>query len=379
MSAAGAHSGYMTTTATARSAGRLRDRAAGLASRVVGGLATPLVGADYLDLVAPLRRGARVRAAKVLAVRQETRDAVTLVLRPGRDWAGHTPGQHVRVGVEVDGVRLWRTYSITSAPVRGDERGAHLSITTKLVPGGAVSTHLTRHTQVGDLVHLGEAEGDFTINPLNPRDLLFVTGGSGITPVMGMLRSGVALGDVVVVHSARTVEDVVFGLELRDLARLGRITLIERHTADDGRLTLADLVELVPDAADREVYACGPAGLVETVRQGWVAMGRTEHLHTEIFHSPVAVAGSGGTAVFESSGVTVAVEPGTSLLQAGEDAGVTLPFGCRQGLCFRCVRPLVEGTVQDLRTGDLTHAAEGDGVSIQTCVSTAAGHCRIDG
>src|SRR5687767_6015586 len=176
--------------------------------RVVEFLTTPLVPADYLDIVAPLRN-AEVLRARVEEVRPETPDAVTLVLRPGRGWRRHEPGQYLRLGVDVDGVRLWRAYSLTTPPDRPDGR---IAVTVTAVPDGAVSNHLVRHARPGMLLHLDLPTGDFTLPPRRPAKVLFVTAGSGITPVMGMLRSaGHELADVVLVHSAPTGEDVVFG------------------------------------------------------------------------------------------------------------------------------------------------------------------------
>jgi len=100
---------------------------------------TPLLPQDYLDLFAPLRSGADLRG-RIVEVRPETADAATIVIRPGADWAGHLPGQYVRIGIDVDGVRLWRAYSLTHGP-RDD---GHISITVKAVPDGKVSNHLVR-------------------------------------------------------------------------------------------------------------------------------------------------------------------------------------------------------------------------------------------
>lgn len=231
----------MTATAPRlRPAGALRDRLVRIAELST----TPLLPADYLDLVAPLRSGATLRG-RIDAVHPETRDAATVVIRPGRDWRTHTPGQYVRVGVDVDGVRHWRAYSLTSATGRPDGR---ISITVKAVPGGTVSNHLVRRATPGTVVHLEQASGEFTLGATAPAKILFVTAGSGITPVMGMLRNlprGAA--DVVVAHSAPTFSDSVFGGELRALAKAGRIRLIERHTATDGRLDAAQLDGLVGD------------------------------------------------------------------------------------------------------------------------------------
>src|SRR3954447_15538932 len=156
---------------------RLRDRV-GQVGRL---LASPLVPDDYLDLFAPLRAGASLRG-RIEQVVPETADAATLVIRPGADWAGHVPGQYVRIGVEVDGVRQWRAYSLTHGP-RPDGR---ISITVKPVPDGLVSNFLVHRTKPGTLVHLEQAAGEFVLptpsEPVETIKLLFVTAGSGITP-----------------------------------------------------------------------------------------------------------------------------------------------------------------------------------------------------
>jgi ferredoxin-NADP reductase len=333
----------------------------------------PLEPADYLDMFRPLRRGADLRA-KVVEVRPEAGDAVTVVLRPGGAWQGHVPGQYVRVGVDVDGVRLWRSYSLTSAP-----EDSLLSITAKAVPDGIVSRHLAQALQVGQLVHLDQALGDFVLPEPAPAKVLFVTGGSGITPVMGMLRSGLdRLRDVVLVHSEATAEDVIFGEELRALAATGRLRLVEQHTDRAGRLDVAALAALVPDLAERQTWACGPSGLLDAIEEHWSAAGLADRLHTERFKVELAEPGEGGTVRFTGTGTVLEADGATPILDAGEAAGVLMPSGCRMGICYSCVLPLREGSVRDLRTGDVTTAAPGDGVLVQTCVSAAAGACDID-
>jgi len=337
---------------------------------------TPLLPSDYLDYVSPLRSGAELRA-RIVAIHPETRDSVTIVLRAGRDWKGHVPGQHVRFGVEVDGVRQWRTYSITSAPRRGSRT---FSITVKAIADGVVSQFLVRRARLGTIVRIEQANGEFVLPASTPRKLLFVTGGSGITPVMGILRSGLldTGADVVLLHSALTDADVIFGGELRQLAAAGNLTLIERHTDSDGMVTAEDLTGLVPDLAERETWACGPVGLLDLLRDHFGATGRSDALHIEQFRPTQLVVGEGGSVTFTRGGVTVEADGATPLLVAGEDAGILMPHGCRMGVCFGCVVPLREGAVRDLRSGDLTTAVEGDGVLIQTCISAAAGNCHLD-
>jgi len=326
-------------------------------------------------MVNPLRSGAELRA-RVVDVRPEVGDAVTVVLRPGADWRGHVPGQYVRVGLDVDGVRRWRSYSLTSSPETGD---GCISITAKRVPDGIVSAHLAQHLRAGQMVHLDQACGDFVLPEPAPRKVLFITGGSGITPVMGMLRSGLdRLHDVVLVHSERSSDEVIFGAEIRSLAARGRLRLVEQHTDRSGRLDVSGLEEVVPDLADRETWACGPAGLLDTIEEHWSTAGLRHRLHTERFHAVRAEPGEGGTVRFTGTGTVVEAPGATPILDAGEEAGVLMPSGCRMGICFSCVLPLREGSVRDLRTGEVTTAEGGDGVLVQTCISAAAGSCDID-
>ncbi|HET8559734.1 MAG TPA: ferredoxin reductase [Marmoricola sp.] len=354
---------------------------------VAEALTSPLLPADYLDLFAPLRRGADLRG-RIEEVRAETADAATLVIRPGADWRGHVPGQYLRIGVDVDGVRQWRAYSLTHGP-RPDGR---ISITVKAVPGGVVSTHLVREAGPGALVHLEQATGDFVLPPDGGK-LLFVTAGSGITPVIGMLRNlfpvteaGVlqpvrsADFDIVVVHVAPTRPDSIFIRDLEALDAAGAIRLVARYDDLHGVLDVDRLEDLVPDLGARKTFACGPAGLLEALERHHELRGL--ELFTEQFRPAFAEAGEGGTVTFGRGDVVVEADGATPLLEAGESAGVLMPSGCRMGICFGCVVPLREGAVRDLRNGELTTARPGEtdsaGVPIQTCISAAAGPCHLD-
>ncbi|OBA93235.1 stearoyl-CoA 9-desaturase [Mycobacteriaceae bacterium 1482268.1] len=362
----------MTTTAPrATVVGGLRERFFRLAERVT----TPLLPSDYLDVIDPLRSPSALRG-RVVAIHPETRDAVSVVIQPGRNWRRHVPGQYVRVGVDVDGVRQWRAYSLTSNARRLD---GHIVITVKAIPGGVVSNHLVRRVNVGTVVQLEQAAGEFILGPRQPKKILFVTAGSGITPVMGMLRNvNDGDSDVVVVHSAPSPDDVIFGGELRMMARQGRIRLVENHTDINSRIDPATLGDLVGDFAERQTWACGPADLLDALQARWDAAGITDRLHVERFRPAVIAAGNGGTVTFAKSDTVVHADGAQTLLDAGEAAGVLMPSGCRMGICFGCVAPLRHGAVRDVRTGDVTTVAPGDNVAVQTCVSAAAGACNID-
>ena len=359
-----------------------RDRA----TRFTETVTTPLLPADYLDMFAPLRSGATLRG-RIAEVHPETADAATIVIRPGADWAGHTPGQYVRIGIDVDGVRLWRAYSLTHGP-RTDGR---ISVTVKAVPDGVVSNHLVHASRPGTLVHLEQAAGEFVLPPEGGK-LLFVTAGSGITPVIGMLRnlfpvtdSGVVrlprsdAFDITVVHVAPTEPDSIFLNDLRALADAGMIDLVARYDDVHGVLDIDDLADLVPDLHERTTFACGPAGLLDAL-----GAHHDEHgipLLTEQFRAATVVAGDGGTVTF-ADGTSVEADGATPILDAAEDAGRLMPSGCRMGICFGCVLPMREGAVRDLRNGEITTASPGEtgigGVPIQTCISAAAGACVID-
>lgn len=346
---------------------------------------TPVVPHDYVDMVAPLQ-SRQVLLAKVERVRQETDRTVSLWLRPGVLWRSHQPGQYIRIGVDVDGVRHWRTYSLTSKPAPSGTPGEAglLQITVTEVPDGLVSTQLVRHTKVGDLLHLDAADGEFTMSDPRPGKILFLGAGSGITPIMGLLRGhrwhGPDAPDVVVVQSARTPEERLFADELPGIADRFGLTLITRHTSTEGRFTLDSLDEEVPDWRERTVWACGPASMLDEAEEFWQAAGLRDQLLTERFRTVEITPGEGGLATFDTGSAATEVETdgSTTLLDAGEEAGLLLPSGCRMGICHSCVLNLTEGAVRDLRDGSLTLATPEDPTLVQTCVTTAAGDCHLE-
>ena len=347
--------------------------AAGLLRRAATWISTPLLPEDFLGVVDPLWSARQLRG-RVEAVLPESRGAATIVLRPGRGWQQHRAGQYLRVGVEIEGARQWRTYSLTSPESRAD---GLVSFTVKDV--GLVSGQLVHRTSPGDLLFLEVPQGEFLL-PEVPGPMLFLTGGSGITPVMGMLRTLAATGalnDVVMIHSATDEGDVCFAAELRALALAHPgFDLRIRLTDTEGLLSLTELAVLVPDWATRGAWVCGPGGLLDAAEAHYAAADRLELLHIERFRAALLGAvGEGGAVSYRRSGQLVEVDGTTSLLDAGEAAGVIMPSGCRMGICFGCVLPLRAGKVRDLRTGEV-HGDEGD--LVQTCISAAAGPVEID-
>ncbi|MGW2938438.1 ferredoxin reductase [Streptomyces sp. NPDC001156] len=347
-----------------------------------GRLTTPLLPDDFLAVVDPLW-SARWPAGRVEVVRAETADATTLVVRAGRGWSGHrAAGQYVPVGVGIEGVLHWRTYSITTPP----DGSRRFAITVRAVPGGRVSRHLAHRVRPRESLRLGPVQGDFVLPDPPPTRLLFLTGGIGITPVVAMLRALAGhtgrRPDTVLVHSSSDADRVVFGGELHAIAaRESWFTLYEHHTRREGRLDRVRLGAVCPDWVERETWACGPEGLLAFAERTWRDADARHRLHLERFRPPSPAApgsgsgGHGGRVRFTRSGVETDAGSATSLLDVGEAAGVVMPSGCRMGICHSCVSPLSAGRVRDLRTGDV-HGEPGD--LIQTCVSAACGPVHID-
>jgi stearoyl-CoA 9-desaturase NADPH oxidoreductase len=343
---------------------------------IVGRVTTPLLPDDYLKLANPLWSARELRG-RVLDVRRETVDSATLVIKPGWGFSfDYDSGQYVGIGVLIDGRWRWRSYSLTSSPVRGART---ITITVKAMPEGFLSTHLVGGVVPGTIVRLAAPQGNFVMPDPAPASVLFLTAGSGITPVMSMLRTLTRrdqIGDITHLHSAPTESDVLFAGELAGLAKANAgYRLRVRSTRTQGRLDLSRLDDEVSDWRERQTWACGPEGMLADASRLWSSAGIEGRLHLERFAASRAAAhGSGGTVTFERSGKTVAADGATSLMDAGEQVGVRMPFGCRMGICQSCVVGLVGGHVRDLRTG----AEHEPGSRVQTCISAASGDCVLD-
>lgn len=342
--------------------------------RLLSTLTYPLHVDDLAGVIDPRFSGGQ-RRARVTAVEPQGSRSATVHFRPAPGWLAHQAGQWVRVGVEIDGVRHWRSYSLSTAP------GQDPAITVTDI--GRVSGALVRRIKAGDILYLDPPQGEFVL-PEHPRPLLMITGGSGITPVMAMLRTLAARrrdADVVVIHLARTREDALF---LDEIHELSAVTSGLRHvlwaSSDSGRLDLSDaeaLDALCPDWRDRASYVCGPEALVADAERLWASAAGEGTLTIERFTVTRVDGppGSEGTVTFTRSDREMAVDGATSLLEAGEESGIALPSGCRMGICRTCLTKLDAGRVRNLITGEV-HGEPGD--LIRTCVSAAAGDVHLD-
>jgi ferredoxin-NADP reductase len=343
----------------------------------VRSLFTPLLPDDYLELINPLWSTQELRG-RIERIERETADAVTVLVRPGFEWEGHRPGQYLRIGVVVDGVHHWRAYSLTTDPGRPD---GLIGITPKLVEAGKVSPYLVHQARPGDIVRLGGVEGTFVLPDPPPRQLLFISAGSGITPIMSMLRNldrDDALADVDHAPSARSADGVIFADQLRDLdSRWDGYRPHLRITSEAERFTPHELDQLCPDWRERHAFVSGPGEMLDALTRHWEEHGDPARLEMERFQPVIggsAVEGEGGTVRFTASGVEAVCDGGTPILVGGEEAGAELPFGCRMGICHTCIGRLCSGEVRDLRTGEV-HGQEDE--MVRTCVNAPEGDVEI--
>lgn len=348
----------------------IRDRV--LASPLVDLLTGPHGVDRYTELVAPTWTRGEARA-EVVAVRRQTPRSVTLTLEPNQAFTGFRAGQHINLTVEIDGRRRTRPYSPANA-----EGARYLELTVGRHDGGLVSGYLCDHARPGMVVGLDSVGGDFVLPEVLPDDaprrLLFVSGGSGITPVMSMvqtLRARGFDGELAFIHYARSAEDACYRAELDAMTGVRVLHGYTRSAAGsdlDGRFGPAHLAAAMP--APDAVFVCGPPELASAVRE------HCTNVFSESFVPPtydLTAEPSGGTVTFGDSGVEV-TDDGRPLLEQAESAGLSPESGCRMGICHSCTRRKTRGAVKNLITGAVSAAEEED---VQICVSTPVGDVDI--
>ena len=350
-----------------------------LSSRTLAALASPHSVDRYLEQINPMWAATEVRA-RVVAVQPEAPGVATLTLQPTSTWRGHRAGQYVQVGVELpdSAKRLTRCFSISSAASAPGER---FTLTIRAHEEGKVSKHLVNDARPGQILHLSQAEGDFTLpgSPATPSPypILMISGGSGITPVMSQVRTllrdgydGRANRKVTFVHFARSTDDQIFADELAAIAAGDND--IDVHTFYGETFSAIGLARIVPDFRDVQTFACGPAPMIELI-QG--AYDESPALNLEFFKPPTTASGTAeGDVAFTRSGQRAA-NTGASLLEQAETLGLKPEFGCRMGICFSCTATKTEGTVRIVLTGEESSLS---GEEIRICVSSPVGDCAVE-
>ncbi|HEY2334303.1 MAG TPA: ferredoxin reductase [Solirubrobacterales bacterium] len=356
-------------------AGRLRR------SGLLGALAAPHGVDRYLELVRPTRP-LRDPRAELIAVRRRTVDSVTMTLRPSEGWDGFRAGQFIGLTVEIAGVIETRCYSLAC----GEQADGQVEITVKAHPAGKVSRYLNEHARPGMVVGMSDADGDFVLPRQRPERLLLISSGSGITPVMSMLRTLCAeghAGAVTFLHYARAGDDVIYRSELGAIAaRHPNVRIALAYTREEvagqlaGHISREHLRRVAPGHRRAHTYVCGAPGLIAWVRDTWAEDGIEQLLHVESFLPPsftVGGAGTEGNVDFARSGERVQSD-GAPLLEQAERAGLCPQFGCRMGICRICTCRKTAGSVRNVLSGEISGAEEED---IQICVSAPVGDVEL--
>ena len=357
-------------------------RSARSALGVLEALATPHGVDRYLELINPMLTVRELRA-EITEVHRPTDDSLRLTLRPTRQWRGFDAGQYVQVTVDIDGVRRTRCYSPACSQYRSDGR---IELTVKAHPEGLVSQWLHAHARTGLVVGLSQADGTFRLPEQRPDRLLLISGGSGITPVMSMLRTLCDeghTGEVVFLHYAFGEDHVAYLDELRELAAAhDNVRLVLAFTEQElgadlrGLFHTGHLDEVAPWYADAATFLCGPPPLMKAVRAHFAARGIEDRLVVEDF-APSSVPADPskvtGSTAFSRSG-TSSENAGDTLLEQAEAAGLTPEYGCRMGICFSCTQIKTSGCTQNIRTGEVNSDPD---TEIQLCINRAVGDVEL--
>lgn len=378
--------------------------------------AEPLTAARMAIGEAPVWQGGRLKVRCIASI-DETRDTRTFTLAadPPRLFS-YKPGQFVTLELPVDGRTLRRSYTISSSP----SRPYTLSITVKRVPKGWVSNWLHDTMVPGFELELIGPHGHFTCVDRPAARLLFIAGGSGVTPAMSMLRwladTGCA-ADIVLINNVRTPDDVIFGQELQHLSsRLGdalrlavvpsRVSPGQSWNGPTGHFSEALLRLLAPDFLEREVFVCGPAGYMAMIRTLLQARGfPMARYHEESFGGapasapalpapqaapmvpvpPVSKAAAApapappadARLVFQASDRTVDCRVGESILDAADRHAIPVQSSCRSGVCGTCRMRKLSGTVSMDGQAALSDPEIADGYFL-ACIGQAKGTVVID-
>ncbi|MFJ3483104.1 2Fe-2S iron-sulfur cluster-binding protein [Pseudomonas sp. NPDC090202] len=347
--------------------------------------------ADTWSLYGAQWNSAEQKTLRCCAVQDETHDVKSFFFQCA-DFAAlsYEPGQFITVSPLIAGQSVSRCYTLSSSPTRPFS----FSITVKRVPGGTVSNWLHDHLRPGDTLLASGPAGSFTPVAQPTRKLLYLSAGSGVTPLMSMTRAAVDLAadlDIVFVHSARTPADIVFRKELARMQgvspRLQVLTVCEgRGEQPDwdqpiGRLSIELLQERVADFKEREVFTCGPQGYMTAVKSLLEQSGfDLRHYHQESFdiallnEAPLIEAAPLGdqaeqlfSVTLARSGKTFSMPASQTVLAAAKKAGAIVPSSCSQGVCGTCKTTLLEGTVEMKHNGGIRPREIDKGLRLLCC------------
>jgi ferredoxin-NADP reductase len=341
------------------------------------------------------------RRLAVVALHKETRDATTIVLAdPSGAAIDYLPGQFFTLVLELDGKTVRRAYSACRPAGDGGQQNA-VAVTSKRIAGGLVSTYLNERLRVGDQIDVLGPSGSFTVTPdaKAARELVLLGGGSGITPLMAIARTVLAVepkSRVTLIYGNRGEDDIIFHAALAELAVTHRDRFRLRHVLSDppagfggGRGVLdqdtcARELDAVSPTPVAQFYVCGPAPMMAAARAALEARGiGGDRIHEERFASPASPRQS-ATATAQAVVARISgrdypyyTSPGQTLLEAGLAAGVPMPYSCTLGGCGACKVKINEGGALADEPGCLTPAEQAQGY-VLACISRPTSPCKIE-
>ena len=317
----------------------------------------------------PLWSLSEIRARVVKRV-AEDEDTISLWLRPNGRWRGHTAGQHLTLGVDIDGVRRQRVFSVSSA----NRPDGLFRVTFRRQAPGGVTDWLHTNAGRGQIVTLGRPAGEFVLPDPVPNKLMMLAGGSGITPIMAMLEQLADQryrGDVLLLQLCRRAQDRLFAGALDQLREtLPGLRVMVHESQRDGRLRPEALDRLVPELEDRLTLLCGPAAWMADVDNFFADRGLSGQLMQERFAAPRPPSAPGAALQITATETKrmFTQKSGASLLESAESAGLQPAHGCRAGICRTCLCKKRSGTARNLITG---RRSEQPDEWIQLCISVA--------
>jgi ring-1,2-phenylacetyl-CoA epoxidase subunit PaaE len=347
------------------------------------------------------KRGDHYLSLKVREVVKETPDTVTIYFEQPEPYLDYKPGQYLTVILELGGKEVRRSYSLCTSPFTDP----HPGITVKRVSGGLVSNYLNDQIRPGKTIEIMKPLGNFTseFHSKNKNHFVMVAGGSGITPIMGIAKS-VFVNEpdskVTLIYCSRSEEQIIFKKELDALkGKYGeRLNLIHNlsqpssnWTGLKGRLNLEKVKTILsesnfPELANTKYFVCGPDGVMETALLAFEEMGVDQKgIHKESFYLDLEakeedLKSKGKLSpeltreievVVEGQSYSFEVPAGKTILEAGLDKDINMPYSCQSGLCTACRGKLISGKVDMIEDAGLS-ASEIESGYILCCSSKPA-------
>lgn len=331
----------------------------------------------------------------------ETADTWTFAFRaPSGRWFDYEPGQFITLDLPVPGGNIQRTFTLSSSP----SRPLSISVTAKAGPNSIATRWMSQNLKPGMQIKAYGAAGIFSLKRHPAKKFLFISAGSGITPMMSMttwIWDGGQKTDIVFIHAARRPSDIIFRERLKHMA--GRSPGLQLHfTVEEndeygswqgyrGRLSQIMLGLMAPDYLEREVFCCGPEPFMQAVRDMLISLGYDMDLyHQESFGAPVATEAdapvlddvvpdedSKAQIRFAASDVVASCAETDTVLAVAKRAGLNIPSGCTFGLCGTCKVRKLSGEVHMVHNGGISDEDIEDGY-ILACCSNPMGKIEID-